>query len=151
MIMNKQTGFTLIELMIVVAILGILASVAIPAYQIYIARSQTQEALSLTSGYKTMTVETYHSTGNCPVNGVDDTPAFSAISGAYVEGVSFDQDGSGQCTLTAQFRMSNVAIPLRGKHITLTMSKADVAYIGWSCSSSDLKQEYLPKSCTGLP
>src|SRR5690554_7953243 len=66
--LQMQKGFTLIELMIVVAIIGILASVALPAYQDYTARSQMSEALSLASGARTAVSEFYTSNGQFPTN-----------------------------------------------------------------------------------
>ena len=65
---NIQKGFTLIELMIVVAIIGILAAIAIPAYQDYTIRSQVSEGLSLSAAAKTAIAETYLNTGTAPTN-----------------------------------------------------------------------------------
>ncbi len=69
--MNAQKGFTLIELMIVVAIIGILAAIAIPAYQDYIARSQVSEAMELASGLKGAVAETFSQDATCPTNGTN--------------------------------------------------------------------------------
>ena len=66
-----QSGFTLIELMIVVAIIGILAAVAIPQYQNYVARTQMSEALSLASGSKVALAEYFQSKGVFPANRTD--------------------------------------------------------------------------------
>jgi type IV pilus assembly protein PilA len=65
---NMQQGFTLIELMIVVAIIGILAAIAIPAYQDYTIRAQVSEGMSLASGARTAVSEAYQSTGNWPAD-----------------------------------------------------------------------------------
>src|SRR5580698_1629775 len=85
----SQNGFTLIELMIVVAIIGILAAIAIPAYQDYTVRAQVTEGLNLAGAVKTGVAETYSSTGSWPV---DLTAAggnnSSQPSGKYVSAVS---------------------------------------------------------------
>ena len=88
--MHKQQGFTLIELMIVVAIIGILAAVAIPAYQDYTVRAQVTEGLSLASGAKTAVSEYWASNGSLPTDnataGMRDS---TDIRGNNVESVDF--------------------------------------------------------------
>src|SRR6187551_2588542 len=90
MIKATQKGFTLIELMIVVAIIGILAAIAIPAYQDYTTRAQVTEALNMAGAAKTGVAETYTSNGAWPANntaaGIDATP--TNIKGKYVDSVT---------------------------------------------------------------
>ena len=83
---NVQKGFTLIELMIVVAIIGILAAIAIPAYQDYTIRSQVSEGLSLSAAAKTAIAETYLNTGAPPANrqAAGMSPLAADTSGKYV-------------------------------------------------------------------
>jgi type IV pilus assembly protein PilA len=88
-----QKGFTLIELMIVVAIIGILAAIAIPAYQDYTIRSQVTEGLNLAGSVKAAVAETYADRGAWPENNleagiVDDTGAAVEPSGKYVTGIA---------------------------------------------------------------
>jgi type IV pilus assembly protein PilA len=86
---DTQQGFTLIELMIVVAIIGILASIAIPAYQTYTVRAQVAEGLNLLGHAKTRVVESYLNSGEAPVNRADAglSPAPTDTSGKYVSQV----------------------------------------------------------------
>jgi type IV pilus assembly protein PilA len=146
---QMQQGFTLIELMIVVAIIGILAAVAIPAYQDYIARSQMSEAMTLTSGLKTNVSEVFSQNGTCPTNGNNGIAAASDISGNYVAQVATGGTGSatGGCTIVATMKSSGVSTGIQGKTLTLTLTTAaQGGSYEWACTSN-ATQNYLPSSC----
>ena len=144
-----QKGFTLIELMIVVAIIGILAAVAIPAYQDYIARSQMSEAMTLASGLKTNVSEVFSQNGTCPTNGNDGIATATDIKGNYVSQVATGGTAaaSGGCTITATMKSSDVSTGIQGETLTLTLSNADTGSYVWECTSS-ADQKFLPSSCT---
>ncbi len=150
-----QQGFTLIELMIVVAIIGILAAIAIPAYQDYIARAQMSEAMVLADGVKTAVSEAFANDGSCPANA---TAAVSGIAkavdinGNYVAKVTTAGTGSatGGCTIEATLNSTGVSTGIQGKTITLTMATtATAGSLTWTCASTAL-QKYVPKTCVGL-
>ena len=148
---TMQKGFTLIELMIVVAIIGILAAIAIPAYQDYIARAQMSEALSLASGLKTAVSEVYSQDGTCPTNTTAGIAAATAINGKYVASVTAAGTGAatGGCTITALMKSSGVSTGIKSKNLVLTMSTTAAGGSNtWACGSS-AAQKYLPKSCVG--
>lgn len=134
-----QKGFTLIELMIVVAIIGILAAVAIPAYQDYIARSQVSEAVSLLGAAKTPIAEYISDRGTLPVL----TDAVSTTSGKYTSGIATSGDATA-ITLTATMKTSEVNSAVTGK--TVLMTSADNAKT-WTCSVGTITAKYVPGAC----
>ena len=139
-------GFTLIELMIVVAIIGILAAVGIPQYQNYTARAQATEGLVLAGGLKTALAEYYNTHGSFPDGGTGDSNATIGaepadhIFGDYVETVTASDDGSG--TIKATFNSGHHA----GKFLELKASITDGA-ISYNCES-DIQASQRPSSCT---
>ena len=132
-----QQGFTLIELMIVVAIIGILAAVAIPAYQDYIGRAQASEAAVLLGGMKTPIAEYYSSNGA----GLPDLDGLT-ITGKYVQGIA--QSGTGNTIYTATFKgAGSVNGRLAGETIAMTFVTSDNTFT-WSCS---MDSALAPKVC----
>jgi type IV pilus assembly protein PilA len=135
-----QKGFTLIELMIVVAIIGILAAVAIPAYQDYIAKAQATEAFSLLDGLKTPVAEAISQdfvTG-CAV------PAGAVSAGKYVASIGVNAGASPTCGLIATYQTTGVSAKVNAKTVTLSFA-SDTGV--WTCVSN-LAPEIKPKACT---
>lgn len=142
---KNQQGFTLIELMIVVAIIGILAAVAIPAYQDYTIRAKVTEGLSLASAGKTAVSEFFASNGRLPASNASAGMAGSAsISGNSVSSVSVGTGGD----ITITF--SNTPA-IQGS--TLILSPTTVGGgVKWDCNdtaTADLEAKYRPSSCRG--
>ncbi|HEZ0608683.1 TPA: pilin [Neisseria meningitidis] len=123
-----QKGFTLIELMIVIAIVGILAAVALPAYQDYTARAQVSEAILLAEGQKSAVTEYYLNHGIWPKNNTSAGVATSAdIKGKYVEKVEVKNG-----VVTAQMASSNVNKEIQGKKLSLWAKRQDGS-VKWFC------------------
>ncbi len=138
---SMAPGFTLIELMVVVAIIGILAAIAIPAYQAYAIRAQVAEGLSISDGAKTSVAEYYQSRGVFPPdNATAGMAEASSIAGNYVTGVST----SGGLITVIFGNKANAAIATK----TLLISASTQAgSLVWTCKSSSITVSYLPSSC----
>ncbi|EMT8653712.1 pilin, partial [Neisseria gonorrhoeae] len=123
-----QKGFTLIELMIVIAIVGILAAVALPAYQDYTARAQVSEAILLAEGQKSAVTEYYLNHGKWPAdNGAAGVASASKIIGKYVKEVKVENG-----VVTAQMASSNVNKEIQGKKLSLWARRQDGS-VKWFC------------------
>lgn len=136
----KQQGFTLIELMIVVAIIAILAAIAIPAYQDYLVRAQVSEGAVLADGAKTAITEYYSNKGTFPSSNASAGLALPAeIKGKYVTQV----DATGGKIVATYGGQANSAIT--GQTLTLS-AVTNAGSVSWNCSGT-VAAKYLPTSC----
>jgi len=138
---KMQKGFTLIELMIVVAIIAILAAIALPAYQDYVARSQVSEAATLSAGAKTAVAEEFANTGT--FNGIDNAAAglsaAGSITGKYVDSVTV---ANGAVTALMGGDSSD---KVSGDNLVFTPTD-EGGSVSWACTGS-VDAKYLPSAC----
>ena len=140
---KRNKGFTLIELMIVVAIIGVLAAIAIPAYQDYTIRSQVSEGLSLASGAKSALWDFISDKGRLPPsNASAGLLAPTSISGNYVTAV----DVAGGIVEVTYGNRANVQI--NGQTLEMSVLAGNGA-IKWNCTGGSLQARHRPTSCRG--
>jgi type IV pilus assembly protein PilA len=138
---SMQKGFTLIELMIVVAIIGILAAVALPAYQDYTVRAKVTEIILAASGAKLAVAE------SAQVNGAMPTTASLTVATqqtAYVSGVTYAYSSASVGVITAQATTKEPKIS--GLTITLSGTLGPTGSVDWVCGGT-IDSKYRPSSC----
>ena len=147
----NQKGFTLIELMIVVAIIGILAAIAIPAYQDYTVRARMSEVVLAASGPRTSVTESFQSVGEMPGTG---TAAGLGAPGDYasflVTEVNYEQGAAvniGIITALATTEVGGGVTAAMGVTLTGT-GNATTGIVNWNCApAGGIESKYLPATC----
>ena len=136
-----QQGFTLIELMIVVAIIGILAAVALPAYQDYTTRSKVSEVLIMGAPAKLAVAETVSSLGGlASLTAANSGYTFPGAT-KYVSNVAIT-DATGVVTITSTVPNAAGALTLTPAEVT-----AGTGQLKWTCASAAIASKYLPSEC----
>jgi type IV pilus assembly protein PilA len=145
-----QQGFTLIELMIVVAIIGILAAVALPAYQDYTVRAKMSEVVLAASGPKAAIAETFQSTGKMPADqAAAGLPPKGDTGTNLVTSIEYTRtnDTVGVVTALATTKVGGGVTVTQGVKLTAT-GNASTGQVEWVCTPVDgLLPKYLPASC----
>ncbi len=153
---NGLKGFTLIELMIAIAIVGILLSLALPAYQDYTVRAKIAEALNLASSIKIMIGEYYVSEGQLPET-ADKAGIDTSVTSDYVSGIEYERIAANKQKKTAA--AGNLKITLdqaiggeAGGKVLLLKAAPATDVLKWECGTDDdkdkrLDSKYLPAQC----
>ena len=145
---SLRAGFSLIELMIVVAIIGILAAIAIPSYQDYVARARVSEGLTMASSIKTVVTEYWIANNRWPTDATEaGLPAASAFSSSNVQSIGYaissSEAGNAQITIT----YTAAAGAGDGATLVLTADTTAQGRIAWTCTDGTMDNRFRPASC----
>jgi type IV pilus assembly protein PilA len=147
---SMQKGFTLIELMIVVAIIAILAAIAIPQYETYITKTQFTEATTVATGIETDLNLFWNQNGACPTNGNDGFPAAVSYAGKYVAKADIKAGTAATnptCDISVTFKTASVSKPLQTPAVVLFQGSQSGGNFTWKCSSANVADKYKPETC----
>jgi len=137
---NRNSGFTLIELMIVIAILAILMAIAVPAYQNYAVRAKVSEGIYLIAGAKTAVAETFQSAGEVPDHASTNFP--TTVQTQYVDSIVIAGDGSGAITATTRDTGANPDVVF-----TYTPTLTSGSPVTWKCTLDQGEPLFVPAAC----
>ncbi len=145
-----QNGFTLVELMIVVAIIGILAAIAIPSYQDYTARAQVSEAIQITSSFRSSMAEYYQTRALWPSNL---TAVGQTTAGKYTFSTLITTGGGSTGTVIITSTMRNTGVSPQVSNEAFAISSEDggetwqCGQLGAAAGSTTLEAKYIPSAC----
>jgi type IV pilus assembly protein PilA len=140
---KRQQGFTLIELMIVVAIIGILAAIAIPAYQDYTVRAKVTEGIGFAAAAKTSVAEYYTSQGTMPADATE--AGFSSVTTPIVQSVTYARTNTNVGAITVAFNAIGGSV-VAGQTIVFTGTGSGTG-VQWVCNTGTLAPKYRPANC----
>ena len=145
---KKKKGFPIIAQMNVIAIIGILAAIALPAYQDYTIRTKVSEGLSLAGVAKLAVSETFNATGSYPTidpaNASYRLPTASEISGTYVSSITA---APGTGIISIEFKTISAGKVNSGDTVLLTPDSSVNGSLQWTCNGNDVPAKYVPANC----
>jgi len=140
-----QQGFTLIELMIVVAIIGILAAIAIPAYQDYTIRAKVSEPMTFADAAKVSVSEFYQTMGHMPKSMTE--AGIAVVSSQYIAAVDYNFVSSTEAQILIQTQNLAAGVGGSNNDIQLDGEGTTAGTVNWVCNNSGLDSKYLPANC----
>ncbi|TCS41702.1 pilin [Reinekea marinisedimentorum] len=145
--MKKQQGFTLIELMIVVAIIGILAAVALPAYQDYITRAKISEVMGLSAAAKTSVSEYFVSMGSMPTGAASAGVNTNAGQSDYVSAIAFSRTDATNASISFTIDTGGIGNASASGTVIMAGTGSSATGVKWDCTGSTVESKYLPANC----